>query len=134
MKSRVHLAMLPVLLAMIVLASSKKAEAFDVGVGVNVGGGHHYRNGAVVEYRTSDPAYTTWYPDSDSSYVYAAPTTYYDNTYVDTTPTYVYSTDSTGYVGWYGGGRSGHGGNYGGGRGERGGGGRSSGGGGGHRR
>src|SRR5579872_209125 len=118
MKSRAFLAMFPVLLAIIVLASSNKAEAFDVHVGVGIGG-HHYRDGAVVQYRTADPVYSTWYPDSDSSYVYVAPTqtTYYDNNvYVDPTPAYVYTTESSGYDGWYGGGRSGHGGNYGGGR------------------
>src|SRR5579862_1532073 len=115
MKPRMILPMLPVLLAMIMLASSKKAEAFEVGV--SVGGGHYYHNGAVVEYRTTDPAYATWYPDSTTSYVYAP--TVYDDAYVSTP--YVYSTDSVGFGGWYGGGRSGRGGNYGGGRGGGGG-------------
>jgi hypothetical protein len=111
--------MLPVLLAMIMLAGSKKAEAFDVGV--SIGGGHHYRGGTVIQYRTSDPVYSTWYPESSSSYVYV-PTyssSYYGNGYGYrygngySNSSYIYSTNSGDYNGWYGGGRSGHGGYYG---------------------
>ena len=134
MKPRMILPMLPVLLAMIMFAGSKKAEAVDVGVGIGVGGGHHYRNGGLVEYQTVDPVYNTWYPDSTASYVY--PDTTYVNTGYGYADPYVYSTDSVGFGGFYGGGRSGHGGNYGGGRGGGGGGGGrgGGGGGGGHRR
>ena len=38
-----------VLLTMIVLVGSKEAKAVELGI--TVGGGHHYRNGGVVEYR-----------------------------------------------------------------------------------
>lgn len=114
MKFKTVLSMLPVLMAMLVFSCSK-AQAVDIGVGVGIGGGHHYHNGGVVEYRTSDPAYSTWYPDTSSSYVYTPSDTYvsdgYDSGYSDST--YIYATDSRDYNGWYGNGRSGHGGYYG---------------------
>ena len=108
-----------VLLTMIVLVGSKEAKAVELGI--TVGGGHHYRNGGVVEYRTADPVYSTWYP-SDSTYVYTPPVTVIDNSsygygYYDTP--YVYSTNTGDYNGWYGSGRTGHGGLYGNGRYER---------------
>jgi hypothetical protein len=110
MKSRMFLSTLPVLLAMIVFASNEKAQAFDLGI--SVGDHHHYR-GSVVQYRTADPAYTTWYPDSSTTYVYTpSDSTYYDNGPGYVTP-YVYTTESSNYGDWYGTGRSGHGGNYG---------------------
>lgn len=121
MKSRMILLMLPVLLAMIMLAGSEKAEAADIavsvgGVGVSVGGGHHYHNGGYVRYRTADPVYSTWYPDRRTTYTYvpAYSSSYYDNRYGNgySNSGYIYSTDSTSYNGWYGSGRSGHGGYY----------------------
>lgn len=122
MKSKMMLSLMPVFLAVFVMVGAKDAKAVDVGVGINLGGSSHYhRGGTVVEYRTADPVYTTWYPETSSSYVYTPSTyyttpTYYDNGYGYSTPsTYIYSTNNSGYNGWYGSGRSGHGGYYGGG-------------------
>jgi hypothetical protein len=99
MKQRMMLSLFPLLLAMFMLAGSNTAEA-AVSVGIGIGGGHHYSGGgAVVEYRTSDPVYTTWYPDSSVTYV--APPVYYSSpTYVY--DPYVYSTPSVGFNAWFG--------------------------------
>ena len=98
MKSRFILPLFPILLAMFMLAGIGTAEA-AVSVGVEIGGGHHYSGGGV--YTTVDPGYSTWYPDSSTTYV--APTVYADtSTYVY--DPYVYSTPSVEFNGWYGGG------------------------------
>jgi len=113
MKPRIVLPVLSALLAAVVFAGGNKAEAVEVGVGVGVGiGGHHHFRDGVVEYRTVDPVYSTWYPDDVVTYDYP----------VVETP-YVYGTDWGDFGVWYGGGRGGHGGHYGY-RGGRGGGGR----------
>lgn len=109
MKFKLIVPVFPILLAMFVMASSD-AKAVDIGVGVNIGGGHHYHRSGVVEYRTSDPVYTTWYPETTTSYVYTP--SYYDTTYVAPS-TYVYTTPEPSYSVWYGSGRSGRGGWYG---------------------
>lgn len=113
MKFKMILPMVPVFLALFMFAGSKSAQAVDVNV--QLGGGHHYRGGNVVEYRTVDPVYNTWYPDTTQSYVYTSPTTSYDSGYSSgySTGPYIYSTETSSYGGWYGGGRSGHGGYYG---------------------
>lgn len=107
-----------VLLTLIVLVGSKEAKAVELGV--TVGGGHHYRGGSVVEYRTADPVYSTWYP-SDTTYVYTRPVTVvedrsYGYGYGYSSTPYVYSTNTGDYNGWYGSGRTGRGGSYGNGR------------------
>lgn len=112
MKSNVLLSTLPVLLAMLVFTGYGKAQAFELGV--NVGEHRHYYHNNVVQYRTSDPVYSTWYPDNSSAYVYSPSSTVYvddSSSYGYSTP-YVYSTESRDYDGWYGSGRSGRGGNY----------------------
>jgi hypothetical protein len=93
------------LLAMFMLAGISNADA-AVSVGIGVGGGHHYYgDGGVIQYRTSDPVYSTWYPDSSTTYV--APPVYYSSpTYVY--DPYIYSTPSVGFSGWFGSGDRGH--------------------------
>ena len=120
MKPRTILALIPVLLALFMFSPSQKAAAVEIGVSVG-GGQRYYRGGTVIEYRTTDPVYSTWYPDNVTTYVYDSPSyssSYYGNGYGNgygyySTPYYVYSTQSSGYNGWYGGGRSGNGGYYG---------------------
>jgi len=108
MKLHLFALLLPILF---LVSGNQKASAFDIGVGI---GGHHH-GGGHVEFRTSDPVYSTWYP-SDRTYVYTPPVYYNDGTtyYYDspstsyyTTPTYVYPDYSTGveFNTWYGGGR-----------------------------
>ena len=67
MKPRFILPLFSILLAMLIGASGNKAEAAD-GVRITIGGGQHRpRGGGVVQYRTVDPGYTTWYPKYDTS-------------------------------------------------------------------
>jgi hypothetical protein len=90
MRSRMLWTLFPFLLVMLFVCSSQ-AQA-EVSIGIGIGGGHHYyRDGGVVTYRTADPVYTTWYPDSTPTYV--APPVYYSDPYPTyySSPTY-YST------------------------------------------
>ncbi len=109
MKPRLMLPLSLLLLAACMFAGSQKAGAFEIDV--SIGGSRHHRNRTVVEYRTSDPVYTTWYPERSTAYVYVPtePTVYY---YEDGYPTtrYIYSTESPDYRVWYG--RGGRGGWY----------------------
>lgn len=112
MKSRMILPILPVLLAIVMFVGSKEAAAFDIGVSVGDGHrSHRYRDRGYVQYRTSDPVYSTWYPDTHTSYVYVPTRSYYSDGYYGNS--YIYSTNSSNYNGWYGSGRSGRGGHYG---------------------
>jgi hypothetical protein len=99
MRLRLILPLFPILLAMLMLAGGNKAEA-AVSVGFSVGGDHHYyhNGGAVVQYRTVDPGYSTWYPDYGTTYVY--PDTYYASPYYSTP--YIYTTPSTDFNVWFG--------------------------------
>jgi len=114
MNSRMMLFLSSMLLAVAALsgASSAKAADFNLSVG---GGNNGYR---YHDYRTVDPVYGTWYPETTSSYVYSN-NAYTSPTYV--TP-YVYSTPSVEFNSWYGNGYRSHSGSYGGGRGYSGGG------------
>src|SRR6186713_229828 len=117
MKSKMILSLMPVFLVVCVIVG-ERAQAIDVGVGINLGGSTRYHRSGTVVYRTVDPVYTTWYPERTTSYDYTP--TYYSSSYYDggygygyTTPsTYVYSTNSTRYNDWYGSGRTGRGGTY----------------------
>jgi hypothetical protein len=109
MKPRLILPLFPILLALFMIAGSKAEAA--VSVDISIGGGHHYtRGGTVVEYRTVEPGYTTWYPDSSPTYV--APTVYTtyttSPTYVYDSAPYVYTTPSVEFNGWFGSGGSRH--------------------------
>ncbi len=119
MKSKMMLSLMPVFLAVFVLVGAKQAQAVDVRIGIGTGGSHYYRGSNVIQYRTADPVYSTWYPETTTSYVYTpryySSPTYYDNGYgygYTAPTTYVYSSNSTGYNSWYGSGRSGNGGYY----------------------
>jgi len=100
MKPRFILPLLPILLAMFMVAGSNKAQAeVSVGVGIGIGGGHHYYRGGGVEYTTVDPGYSNWAPVTDP--VYVAPVIVEDP--------YVYASPSIEFGGWYGGGYGGGG-------------------------
>jgi hypothetical protein len=96
MNSRLALPLFPVLLVMLMVACSNQAAA-EVSVGVTLGGGDRYyhRGGGVVTYRTVDPVYSTWYPDSSTTYV--APPVYYTSPYT-TYPAPTYYTAPYVYV------------------------------------
>ena len=86
MKPKLILPAFPILLAMLLLLGGNKAEAANIGF--SVGESHHNpHSGAVIQYRTTDPGYSTWYPDHNTTYVYPDPSpTYYATPYVYTTP------------------------------------------------
>ncbi len=68
MKHSLVLPLFPILLAMLLVTGGNKAEAAD-GVSISIGGGtHRPRTGRVVQYRTVDPGYTTWYPTYSTTY------------------------------------------------------------------
>lgn len=103
---------LPIFLALFLIAGAQKAQAADFRI--SIGGGHDgYR---YHDYRTSDSTYGTWYSTDSRPYVYSGNgySGYSGTTYV--TP-YVYSTPSTGFTTWYGDGYRSSGNSYGSGRG-----------------
>lgn len=78
----------------VMFTAAREAAAVEVGVSV---GSRRHGSGGVIEFRTGDSHYNTWYPSS-STYVYTQPS--YSTTYV--TPSYTYRTPSVGYSSWYG--------------------------------
>ena len=105
MKQRTILPLLPILLAMFMLAGAQKAEAASVGFNVSVGDHHHhaFHNGGVNFY-TGDTGYTTWYPNTYDSTSYYAPssgTTYYSDPVYSYSYPYTYSVRGNDYNTWY---------------------------------
>lgn len=110
MKSKVMFCFSPMMLALMMISGAGSAQAADVHFGVGIGDHGGYRH---HEYRTTDSGYTTWYPDSTTTYVYdnGTPNTVYsDSSYSTYSTPYVYTTPSVGFNTWYGDGYHNHGG------------------------
>lgn len=90
-----------------VLFSAAPQALHAVEVNLSAGSRHHGRDGGVgLSFRTGDPTYSTWYPNSTTTttYNYSSP---YSTTTTTTynTPSYTYRTPSPSFGVWFGGDR-----------------------------
>lgn len=100
MKFTMLLPMLSIVLAMSMFAG-KNAEAADVLVSVD--SDHHHMGKTPVDVTTSDPEYTAWYGNSDTTYNYGRPSSGNGRS----SSAFTFTTKSPDYSAWYGAGSTG---------------------------